>query len=48
MDIPVATRPVRPDDATLFCRLWERLSPETVYRSAARPCPPDRVHLRTP
>jgi GNAT superfamily N-acetyltransferase len=32
MDIAVATRPVRPDDASLFCRLWERLSPETVYR----------------
>ena len=32
MDIAVATRPVRPEDATLFCRLWERLSPETVYR----------------
>ena len=32
MDIAVATRPIRPDDATLFCRLWERLSPETVYR----------------
>jgi GNAT superfamily N-acetyltransferase len=32
MDITVATRPVRPEDATLFCRLWDRLSPETVYR----------------
>jgi GNAT superfamily N-acetyltransferase len=32
MDIAVATRPVRPDDATSFCRLWDRLSPETVYR----------------
>jgi GNAT superfamily N-acetyltransferase len=32
MDIAVATRSVRPDDASLFCRLWERLSPETVYR----------------
>ena len=32
MDIAVATRPVRPDDATRFCRLWNRLSPETVYR----------------
>lgn len=32
MDITVATRPVRPEDATLFCRLWGRLSPETVYR----------------
>ena len=32
MDLPVATRPVRPDDGPLFCRLWDRLSPETVYR----------------
>jgi GNAT superfamily N-acetyltransferase len=32
MDLPVTTRPVRPDDAPLFCRLWDRLSPETVYR----------------
>src|SRR3982751_1611455 len=32
MDITVTTRPVRPEDRTLFCRLWERLSPETVYR----------------
>src|SRR3712207_839678 len=32
MDIPVDTRPVRPDDGPLFCRLWDRLSPETVYR----------------
>jgi ribosomal protein S18 acetylase RimI-like enzyme len=32
MDIEVATRPVRPADQTLFCRLWGRLSPETVYR----------------
>ncbi|TQN42695.1 acetyltransferase (GNAT) family protein [Blastococcus colisei] len=32
MDITVTTRPVRPDDAALFCRLWPRLSPETVYR----------------
>lgn len=32
MDIAVATRPVRPDDATSFRRLWDRLSPETVYR----------------
>jgi len=32
MDIAVATRPVRPDDATLFCRLWDRLSAETIYR----------------
>src|SRR3954465_13874673 len=32
MDITVTTRPVRPADRTLFHRLWERLSPETVYR----------------
>ncbi len=32
MDIAVTTRPVRPADQTLFCRLWPRLSPETVYR----------------
>ncbi|MGY1641708.1 GNAT family N-acetyltransferase [Geodermatophilus sp. SYSU D00703] len=32
MDIGVTTRPVRPDDGPRFCRLWSRLSPETVYR----------------
>src|SRR3954449_8674714 len=32
MDITVTMRPVRPADRTLFYRLWERLSPETVYR----------------
>jgi GNAT superfamily N-acetyltransferase len=32
MDIAVATRPVQPDDARLFCRLWDRLSPDTIYR----------------
>ena len=32
MDIAVTTRPVRPDDQSLFYRLWPRLSPETVYR----------------
>jgi GNAT superfamily N-acetyltransferase len=32
MDIAVATRPVRPDDGPLFCRMWSRLSRETVYR----------------
>ena len=32
MDIPVDTRPVRSDDGPLFCRLWDRLSPETVHR----------------
>jgi GNAT superfamily N-acetyltransferase len=32
MDIAVATRPVQPEDRPLFCRLWPRLSPDTVYR----------------
>jgi GNAT superfamily N-acetyltransferase len=32
MDIAVATRPVRPEDEPGFCRLWQRLSPETIYR----------------
>jgi len=32
MELTVATRPVQPADQTLFCRLWSRLSPETVYR----------------
>jgi ribosomal protein S18 acetylase RimI-like enzyme len=32
METTVATRPVQPEDQTLFCRLWSRLSPETVYR----------------
>jgi GNAT superfamily N-acetyltransferase len=32
MDIAVTTRPVRPADQALFCRLWPRLSPETIYR----------------
>ncbi|MGY1710494.1 GNAT family N-acetyltransferase [Geodermatophilus sp. SYSU D00758] len=32
MDIAVATRPVRPEDAEPFRRLWGRLSPDTVYR----------------
>ena len=39
MDLPVATRPVRPDDGPLFCRLWDRLSPETVYRRFHAPLP---------
>ena len=39
MDIAVETRPVRPDDAPLFHRLWERLSPETVYRRFHAPLP---------
>ena len=46
MDLPVTTRPVRPDDAPLFCRLWDRLSPETVYRRFHAPlrCPPAEAH----
>ena len=46
MDLPVTTRPVRPDDAPLFCRLWDRLSPETVHRRFHAPLrsPPVDVH----
>ena len=46
MDLPVTTRPVRPDDAPLFCRLWDRLSPETVYRRFHAPLrsPPVEAH----
>ena len=46
MDLPVTTRPVRPDDAPLFCRLWNRLSPETVYRRFHAPLrsPPADAH----
>jgi GNAT superfamily N-acetyltransferase len=46
MDLPVTTRPVRPDDALLFCRLWDRLSPETVYRRFHAPLrrPPADAH----
>ena len=46
MDLPVTTRPVRPDDAPLFCRLWDRLSPETVYRRFHAPLrsPPADAH----
>jgi GNAT superfamily N-acetyltransferase len=46
MDISVATRPVRPEDWTLFCRLWPRLSADTVYRrfhAPVRALPPDAV-----
>jgi GNAT superfamily N-acetyltransferase len=32
VDISVTTRPVRPEDRVLFCRMWPRLSPDTVYR----------------
>ena len=46
MDVPVETRPVRPDDGPLFCRLWDRLSPETVYRRFHAPLrsPPLGAH----
>jgi GNAT superfamily N-acetyltransferase len=46
MDIAVATRPVQPDDAALFGRLWPRLSPDTVYRRFHSPLhhlPPETV-----
>jgi GNAT superfamily N-acetyltransferase len=46
MDIAVATRPVQPDDAALFRRLWPRLSPDTVYRRFHSPLhdlPPEAV-----
>ena len=47
MDIPVETRPVRPDDGPLFCRLWDRLSPETVHRRFHAPLrSPDRKSTR--
>lgn len=32
MDLAVSTRPVRPDDRSRFCRMWPRLSRDTVYR----------------
>jgi GNAT superfamily N-acetyltransferase len=46
MDITVATRPVRPDDGPRFCRLWDRLSPDTVYRRFHAPLhrPPPGAH----
>jgi GNAT superfamily N-acetyltransferase len=47
MDIAVATRPVQPDDAALFRRLWPRLSPDTIYRrfhSPLRGLPAETVH----
>jgi GNAT superfamily N-acetyltransferase len=46
MDITVTTRPVRPSDQALFCRLWSRLSRETVYRRFHSPLhwlPPETV-----
>jgi GNAT superfamily N-acetyltransferase len=46
VDIAVATRPVQPDDAALFGRLWPRLSPDTVYRRFHSPLhdlPPETV-----
>jgi GNAT superfamily N-acetyltransferase len=46
MDITVATRPVQTDDGPRFCRLWERLSPDTVYRRFHAPLhrPPPGAH----
>jgi GNAT superfamily N-acetyltransferase len=47
MDIAVATRPVQPDDAALFRRLWPRLSPDTIYRRFHSPLhglPAETVH----
>jgi RimJ/RimL family protein N-acetyltransferase len=32
VNIAVTTRPVRPDDRSGFCRMWPRLSRETIYR----------------
>ena len=32
MDLAVTTRPIRPDDRSRFCRMWPRLSRDTVYR----------------
>ena len=43
MDIAVTTRPVRSDDGPRFCRLWQRLSPDTVYRRFHAPL--HRPHL---
>jgi GNAT superfamily N-acetyltransferase len=46
MNIAVATRPVQPDDAARFGRLWPRLSPDTVYRRFHSPIhdlPPEAV-----
>jgi GNAT superfamily N-acetyltransferase len=47
MDIPVTTRPIRPDDEPRFYRMWPRLSAETIYRrfhSPVRCLPADLVH----
>ena len=46
MDIALATRPVRSDDAARFRRLWRRLSRDTVYRRFHSPLhslPPEAV-----
>jgi GNAT superfamily N-acetyltransferase len=32
MDLAVATRTVSPEDGVLLCRMWPRLSRDTVYR----------------
>ena len=44
MDLTVPTRPVRPDDAGRFCALWDRLSPETIYRRFHAPLRRPPVH----
>jgi GNAT superfamily N-acetyltransferase len=46
MHIEIPTRPVRPDDESRFCRMWPRLSRETVYRRFHAPLhrlPPETV-----
>ena len=40
MDIAVATRPVRPDDPTLFCRLWDAPLPRDRVPPLPRPAAP--------
>jgi GNAT superfamily N-acetyltransferase len=51
MELTVATRPVRPDDRARLCRMWPRLSADTVYRrfhAPVRTLPEDTVrHLVT-
>src|SRR4051794_22675856 len=49
MQIPMATRPVQPDDEQRLVRMWPRLSADTIYRrfhSPLRGLPPATVrHL---
>jgi GNAT superfamily N-acetyltransferase len=51
VDISVTTRPVRPEDRALLCRMWPRLSADTVYRrfhAPLRGLPAEAVeHLAT-